>query len=106
MPGWIVGLVLGMTLLIPQGAAAASAYACGGAALAGGAQLLCSHVDPKAPSQNCTYSWALMGSDSRTVVVQGTFLLPPGSTNTVVYQGFGFDAPLANPVITCVGAPG
>jgi hypothetical protein len=30
---------------------AKSAVSCGGAALVGGAQLLCSHVDPKAPAQ-------------------------------------------------------
>jgi hypothetical protein len=91
---------------LPSGSAvAAPAYACGGAALAGGAQLLCSHVDPRAPAQNCSYSWALRGSDDATRLVQGTFLLVPGSSNMVVFQGFGFDAQLANPVIVCVGAP-
>ena len=35
-----------------------------------------------------------------------TFLLVPGSSNVVIYQGFGFEAPLANPVIVCQGTPG
>jgi hypothetical protein len=94
------------TLIAPAAAVAAQPYACGGAALAGGAQILCSHVDPKAPAQSCNYSWALQDTDDRPEVVSGTFLLVPGSSNVVVYQGFGFEAPLANPVIVCQGSPG
>jgi hypothetical protein len=94
------------TLLVPATAFAAQPYACGGAALAGGAQLLCSHIDPKAPAQSCNFSWSLMTTDDVPQVVSGTFLLVPGSSNVVVYQGFGFESPLANPIIVCEGKPG
>ena len=46
-----------------------------------------------------------MSTDDTTSVVQGTFLLEPGTSNAVVYQGFGFNMALANPVITCQGSP-
>lgn len=100
-----MGAILALSCL-PVAAEAAPAYACNGAALAGGAQLLCSHVDPKAPAQNCNFSWALRGSDDATSVVQGTFLLAPGSSNVVVYQGFGYDSALSGPVVVCEGTPG
>jgi hypothetical protein len=93
-------------LSLPTAAEAAPAYACNGAALAGGAQLLCSHIGPKAPAQNCSFSWALRGSDDSTSVVQGTFLLVPGSSNVVVYQGFGYDSALSDPVVVCAATPG
>jgi hypothetical protein len=92
-------------LIIPTAAEAAQPYACGGAALAGGAQLICSHIDPTAPPQSCNFFWSLMSTDDTTSVVQGTFLLEPGTSNAVVYQGFGFNMALANPVITCQGSP-
>jgi hypothetical protein len=93
-------------LVIPAAAQAAQPYACGGAALAGGAQLICSHTDPTAPPQSCNFFWSLMSTDDTTSVVQGTFLLEPGTSNAVVYQGFGYNMVLANPVITCQGSPG
>ena len=98
-------LALAAALIVPTAVAAAPAYACGGAALAGGAQLLCSHVDPTAPPQSCSFSWALMTSDNMTSVVQGAFLLEPGTSNAVVYQGFGFNSALANPIVICEGQP-
>ena len=97
---------LAAALIIPTAVEAAPVYACGGAALAGGAQLLCSHVNPKAPAQSCSFSWALMTTDNTTSVVQGTFLLEPGTSNAVVYQGFGFSSALGNPIVICQGKPG
>jgi hypothetical protein len=94
---------LAAALLASATAEAAPAYACGGFALAGGAQLLCSHIDPKAPTQTCSFFWSLMTTDNRTDVVQGTFLLVPGTANAVVYQGFGFNEALANPIVLCQG---
>jgi hypothetical protein len=96
---------LALALIVPTAADAAQPYACGGAALAGGAQLICSHTDPKAPPQSCNFFWSLMSTDDTTSVVQGTFLLEPGTSNAVVYQGFGYNMALANPIITCQGSP-
>jgi len=98
--------LLAAALLLSPAASAAQPYACAGAALAGGAQLLCSHIDPKAPALSCNFSWSLMTTDDRPQVVEGTFLLARGSSNVVVYQGFGFESPLANPIIVCEGQPG
>jgi hypothetical protein len=84
-------------------AAAKDAVSCGGAAMLGGAQLNCSHVQPKAPQQFCTFSWALhtMAGDQR--IVEGSFTLPPGASNVQVYQGSGFDSALSNPIVICRG---
>lgn len=101
----LLASVLAGALLIPATVEAAQPYACGGAALAGGAQLICSHVDPTAPPQSCNFFWSLMTTDDTTSVVQGTFLLEPGTSNAIVYQGFGFNMALANPIITCQGSP-
>jgi hypothetical protein len=98
-----LALLTAAALLAPTMANAAPAYACGGAALAGGAQILCSHINPKAPLQSCNFSWALKTSENITSVVEGTFQLPPGTSNALVYQGFGFDLALANPIVVCVG---
>lgn len=76
---------------------------CGGAALAGGAQLLCSHVDPRSPAQLCTFSWALATPSNDTQVVSGTFLLPPGASNVAVYQGIGFAHAQSSPIVMCQG---
>ena len=46
-----------------------------------------------------------MTTDDLTSVVQGTFLLEPGTSNAIVYQGFGFNMALANPIIKCQGSP-
>jgi hypothetical protein len=80
-----------------------SAVSCGGAALLGGAQLLCSHVKPQAPAQLCTFSWALATSTNQTQVVQGSFLLPPGASNVQVYQGGGFTHAMSGPIVMCQG---
>ena len=94
-------LVLPMALTGPV--LAKSAVSCGGAALIGGAQLLCSHVDPKAPAQLCTFSWALATTANQTQVVSGSFLLPPGVSNFQVYEGSGFTHAMSGPIVLCQG---
>ena len=84
-------------------AAAAAAFNCGSFAMMGGAEILCSHIDPSAPAQICNFSWDLMSSETGQTIVNGTFTLPPGVSNAVVYQGSGFSYPLANPIILCQG---
>lgn len=84
-------------------ALARPAFSCGGAALLGGAQLMCSHVDPKAPAQICTFSWALATSASQVQVVSGSFLLPPGASDVQVYQGAGFARAMSEPIVLCQG---
>ena len=84
-------------------AAAGPAFTCGGFAMLGGAQIVCSHIDPAAPAQICSFSWALMGSDEAPGVVSGSFLLPPGATNATVYTGSGYTYALSNPIILCQG---
>jgi hypothetical protein len=84
-------------------ASAAPIVSCAGAALVGGAQLLCSHTDPRGTAQLCTYSWSLATMSNATQVVSGTFLLPPGSNNVTVYQGSGFSHAMSNPIVMCQG---
>jgi hypothetical protein len=85
-------------------AVAGSAVSCGGAAMLGGAQLNCSHIDPKAPAQLCTFSWALLTMANTSKIVEGSFLLPPNASNMQVYQASGFSGQLASPIILCEGA--
>ena len=59
---------LAAALFMPTAVEAAQPYACGGAALAGGAQLICSHIDPTAPPQSCPHSLGV-------VVLQSNFVL-------------------------------
>ena len=87
----------------PGIAVAKQAVSCGGAAMLGGAQLNCSHVEPAAPPQLCTFSWALHTMAGDQKVVEGSFLLPPGAANVTVYQGSGFDSALSNPIVICRG---
>ena len=84
-------------------AAGKTIVSCGGAALLGGVQLLCSHVDPSAPTQICTFSWALATAANQTQVVQGSFVMPPGTSNLTVYQGSGFARALSEPIVLCQG---
>ena len=84
-------------------ALAAKPFACGGFAMLGGAQLICSHTDPAAPAQICTFSWTLSGAGGSPGVVQGSFLLTPGLTNATVYQGTGASYELSPPVVLCQG---
>ncbi len=96
---------LGAVLLagVVHPAAAGPAFSCGGFAMAGGAELFCSHVDPKAPAQSCSWSWTLLTTANAPSVVNGSFLLVPGVQNDMVYEGFGFNAPLSPPVVLCQG---
>ena len=87
----------------PGAAVAKEAVSCGGAAMLGGAQLNCSHVEPAAPAQFCTFSWALHTTAGDQKIVEGTFLLPPGASNVTIYQGSGFDSALSNPIVICRG---
>ena len=93
-------------LCVAHGARAAPAFSCGGFALLGGAQLACSHTDPAAPTQICTFSWSLLRTDNTVFVVQGSFLLAPGVSNLVVYQGSGFAAEASNPIVLCQNGSG
>jgi hypothetical protein len=96
-------ILIGVAALHSQPAAAANAVSCGGFAMLGGAQISCSHVDPRAPTQFCTFSWVLADSANVSHVVDGTFLLPPGSSNATVYQGSRFAAALSQPIVLCQG---
>jgi hypothetical protein len=96
-----MALVAGLGPAAP--AEAASAVSCGGAAMQGGAQLVCSHVDPEAPPQLCTFSWALITDANVIDTVTGSFLIPPGSANVQVYQGAGFAAAATPPIVMCQG---
>jgi hypothetical protein len=108
---FLAWLAAGMTILaaifavagMTSPAAAKSAVSCGGAVLLNGTELLCSHVDPKEPEQFCTFSWALATLTNQMQVVQGSFLLPPGASNIVVYQGGGFTRAMSEPIVLCQG---
>jgi hypothetical protein len=76
---------------------------CGGAAMMGGAQLMCSHTDPDKPAQFCTFSWDLMRTDETAEVVEGSFLIPPEAKNVQVYQGSGFNSQISSPIVVCRG---
>ena len=96
----------GIALLLSlsaQPVAARAAFSCGGFAQLGGAQLLCSHTDPAAPTQICTFSWTLVAASGAPSVVQGSFVLTPGLTNFTAYQGTGYTYALATPVVLCQG---
>jgi hypothetical protein len=97
---------LALILVGLSAASAASAkapFTCGGFAMLGGAQLLCSHLDPMAPAQICNFSWSLMSAATGPTVVSGSFLLPPGIANATVYQGNGFAYALTSPIVLCQG---
>ena len=97
-------LAFGLSWLAPAGPALAKpAVSCGGAALLGGAQLMCSQVDPKAPAQLCTFRWALATPANQTQVVSGSFLLPPGASNVEVYSAGGFSHARSPPIVLCQG---
>jgi hypothetical protein len=105
--GWL-GSVAGMPilLLLAGPAFGKQIVSCGGAVLLGGAQLVCSHVDPTAPPQTCTYSWAMATPANQTQIVEGSFLIPPGTSNLMVYQGSGFVRALSEPIVLCQGKRG
>jgi hypothetical protein len=92
---------LAIALFGAPAALAGPAFTCGGSAMLGGAQLLCSQTDPVGPAQVCTFSWTLMSPSIGQTVVSGSFLLMPGLTNAIVYQGNGYSYALSNPVVLC-----
>lgn len=95
-------LALGLMLYVGGvPARAESPVTCGGAAMQGGAQLMCSQTKPHAPAQLCTFSWALLTETQSSQIVQGSFLLAPGASNMQVYQGSGFISQLTPPIILC-----
>src|ERR1700677_1079379 len=98
MPRLIAGM---LALLASTAAVGKTVVSCGGAALLGGVQLMCSHVDPTAPAQVCSYSWALATPANQTQIVQGTFLIPPGTSNLMVYQSSGFSRALSELLVLC-----
>ena len=87
----------------PIAAQADSAVSCGGFAMLGGAQINCSHVAPKQPTQFCTFSWALLTLTNASTIVEGSFLVSPGTQNATVYQGAGFTSALSPPIVLCQG---
>ena len=91
-------LALAMLALSSGAARAESPFRCVGFAQAGAAEILCSHTDPEAPPQTCSFSWTLMATANRPSVVSGSFLLVRGVTNSVVYQGSGVADPRGHPV--------
>ena len=100
---WERAALMAAMAAVPGVALAGAPFSCGGFAQLGGAQLLCSHVDPAAPTQICTFSWTLAGAGGSPSVVQGSFMLAPGQQNVTVYQGTGFANALATPVVLCQG---
>jgi hypothetical protein len=90
-------------LITGQASAEGTAVSCAGAAMMGGAQLVCSHVDADAPPQFCTYSWSLHSTERGQQIVEGSFMLSPGAKNVTVYQGSGFDSAYSNPIVLCRG---
>jgi hypothetical protein len=103
--GLLLGVLTGLALLALRAspAEAAPVVVCGGAAMQGGAQLLCSHTDPDKPTQFCTFTWDLMTAENGGQVVQGSFLIPPGAANVQVYQGAGFTSAITEPIVICRG---
>jgi len=103
--GLFLALITGLALLALRAspAEAAPAVVCGGAAMQGGAQLMCSHTDPDKPTQFCTFTWDLMTEANGGQVVQGSFLIPPGAKNVQVYQGAGYSSAITEPIVICRG---
>ena len=99
----ILGVMAVLLAVSARPVSARAAFSCGGFAQLGGAQLLCSHTDPAAPTQMCTFSWTLVTSSGAPSVVQGSFVLTPGLTNFTAYQGTGYTYALATPVVICQG---
>jgi hypothetical protein len=99
----MAGFFLAVALLLGlhEAEAAPNFVACGGAAMLGGAQLNCSHLAPRKPAQLCNFSWSLLLPNNVPQVVSGSFLLPQGANNAMVYQGTGFVGSLSAPIILC-----
>ncbi len=98
-----IGTAALITALTAIPAQARPAFSCAGFALLGGAQLICSHVDPDAPAQTCNFSWSLLSGSGQSIVT-GAFVLAPGVTNATVFQGSGYSSTLTSPVVLCQSA--
>jgi hypothetical protein len=85
-------------------AAATPVVSCAGQALLSGALLLCTHLDARQPPQLCNFSWTLATPANQAQIVQGTFLLPPRSSNVQVYEGAGFIRAMGEPIVLCQGS--
>ena len=103
MPAIRFVVILAATAFGWCAAVAEPAVSCGGFAMLGGAQISCSHVAPKQPTQFCTFSWALLNAGNAPTVVQGSFMVPQGAINAAAYQGGGFVGALSNPIVLCQG---
>jgi hypothetical protein len=103
---WRTLAALALSIAAAGPAAASSVVSCDGEALLSGALLFCSHLDPKQPPQLCTFSWTLATPANRSQIVEGTFLLPPGSSNVQVYEGAGFIRAMSGPIVLCQGKRG
>lgn len=99
--GLFCAALLALALGTDPAVAAPRFVSCGGAAMLGGALLNCSHLAPTKPAQLCNFSWSLLQVGNVPQVVSGSFLLPPGANNAQVYQGAGYVAALASPIILC-----
>lgn len=99
--GLALAVIAFMVTLSESAEAAPDFISCGGAAMLGGAQLNCSHLAPKKPAQLCNFSWSLLLPNNVPQVVSGSFLLPAGANNAMVYQGSGFVGSLTSPVVLC-----
>lgn len=99
----LASVTIAVGLIAASPASARTTVQCAGAAMSGGAQLICNHVVPTAPAQLCTYTWALATMDNVTQVVTGTTLVPPGARNMTVYQGSGFAHAMGEPIVMCQG---
>ncbi len=96
-----VAFAFGLVALPGAPALARAPFSCAGMAAAGGAELLCSHIDSEAPTQTCSFSWTLMALGNQQSVVSGSFVLPTSVANSVVYQGSGFAYALTTPIVLC-----
>jgi hypothetical protein len=106
VPAWRTLAAAALMMAAAGPAAANSVVSCAGEALLSGALLMCSHLDPNQPPQLCTFSWTLATPANRSQIVEGTFLLPPGSSNVQVYQGGGFIRAMSEPIVLCQGKRG
>jgi hypothetical protein len=92
-------LPLVLTAIKP--ALAAPAASCAGAVMMGAAALMCNDSAPDQPAQICSYSWALMTAEGVTKVVDGSFLIAPGTANMQVYSANGYSTQLTGPIVMC-----
>lgn len=97
----LAGLIKLAVMFAPSVALASEpTFNCAGAAMAGGAQMICSSLLPDR-AQDCSYSWTLQTMDGAPSVVDGSFRLAATESGVTVYQGMGFSTALGTPVVLC-----